>query len=153
MALQELDTTITNAYKIAHCTPERPNAEPWEHLSHKKFRTRLASQLFFHSERLGAPFQSREGLSKHVHPARESDHGFAIRMKTSKACIASLCAGRICRDSSTRKPLAGLSTNSIRAQKRRERAPRSSFGCGLCGIYLCNKKRCWKEHIEAIASQ
>ena len=149
-----LDTTITNAYKISYCTPERPNAEPWEHLSHRRFRTRLAGQLFSHSERLGAPFQSREDLSKHVHSAREPDHGFPIRMKgTKKTCIACLCDGRISRDCSTRKPLAELSTNSIRVQKRRERAPRSSFGCGLCGIYLCNKLRCWKEHIEAISSQ
>ena len=65
-----LDTTVTNAYKIAHCTLERPNSEPWKHLSHRKFRNRLASQLFEHSERLGTPFQPRGVLTKHVHPAR-----------------------------------------------------------------------------------
>lgn len=30
-----LDVTITNGYKIAHCTPERPNGEEWTHYSHK----------------------------------------------------------------------------------------------------------------------
>ena len=80
--------------------------------------------------------------------------GFPIRMKSpKKACIACLYAGRICQNSSTRKPVAELSTNSIRVQKRRERAPRTTCGCGLCGIYLCNKMRCWKEHVEAISSQ
>ena len=146
-----LDTTITNAYKIAHCTPERPNAEPWEHLSHRKFRTRLASQLFFHSERLGAPFQSREDLSKHVHPARTSDHGYIIRLSGKrKHCMACICAKRTTYHSTSRVPLAELSVNSIRLQKRRERPPYSNYGCKLCEIHLCSNIRCWREHIEAI---
>ena len=81
-----LDTTVTNAYKTAHCTPERPNGEAWEHLSHKRFRTKLASQLFAHSERLGIPFQPREALAKYVHAARESDHGVITRMQRLKHC-------------------------------------------------------------------
>ena len=147
-----LDTTVTNAYKIAHCTPERPNSEPWEHFSHKKFRSRLASQLFAHSERLGSPFQLRETLSKHVHPARESDHGHIIQLDGKRQhCMACICSKRRSgTQRATRVPLAELSANSIRLNKRRERPPYSNYGCALCKLHLCNKIRCWREHIEAI---
>ena len=146
-----LDTTITNAYKIAHCRPERPNAEPWEDLSHKRFRTRLASQLFDQSERIGAPFQPREALSKHIHPARESDHGLCVNLdRGNKPCMACMCNKGTTQSQYARKPLAELATNSIRAGKRRERPPRSRYGCRLCGIHLCSKLGCWREHIEAI---
>ena len=145
-----LDTTVTNAYKIAHCTPERPNSEPWEHLSQRKFRTRLASQLFAHSKRFGTPFQPREALSKHVHPARESDHGHLIRMNNRKYCMACSINKRSGGSRPTRVPLAELSTHSLRARKRRERPPYTYYGCGLCNIYLCSRMGCWMEHIEAI---
>ena len=147
-----LDTTVTNAYKIAHCTLERPNSEPWKHLSHRKFRNRLASQLFEHSERLGTPFQPRGVLTKHVHPARESDHGHIIKMSgKSKHCMACVCQKRGSKNHSARKPLSELSANSIRASQRRDRPPYSQYGCALCGIHLCRNLRCWREHIEAIS--
>ena len=49
-----------------------------------------------------------------------------------------------------RVPLAELSAYSIRLNKRRERPPITSYGCGLYSIHLCNKLGCWREHIEAI---
>ena len=146
-----LDTTITNAYKIAHCTPERPNGEPWEHLSHKRFRTRLASQLFSHSQRIGKPFQRREALSKYVYAAKESDHGHIVNMRNkSRYCVVCTHTKRHSGNKPARKPLGDLSTNSIRVSQRRDRPPRSIYGCALCNIHICRNQRCWREHIEAI---
>lgn len=44
-----LDSAVTNAYKIAHYQPQRPNSEPRSHVSHKLFRAKLARQLFARS--------------------------------------------------------------------------------------------------------
>ena len=48
-----LDTTITNCFKLhRHCPPSRRLPLPLTRYTHKEFRTKLAVQLFDHSERL-----------------------------------------------------------------------------------------------------
>lgn len=153
-----LDVTITNGYKIAHCTPERPNGEGWRHYSHKQFRTKLASQLFGHSERLGVYRQPPKPLSAHVYQATEREHGHITSMGSTKYCKACECAKRpVRKQAAIRRPLGKLSVNStVNAgtnthQKRRDnRCSRTKYGCKLCGIHLCRNWMCWKEHIEAI---
>lgn len=150
-----LDTTIVDSYKLHRCAPKGSYNQPF---SQREFRVILASQLFNHSERLsGKPSTIKSSLSSRVHPAAERDHG-GLECMGNKAftCVVCLNAGR--RTSKTaqiRKPLQELSVNSVRPpdldkRKRRERAPRTRYGCKLCGIYICNHIACWKEHIEAI---
>lgn len=72
-----LDTAVTNAYKIAYCSPERPWAEHRDHHTHREFRTRLATELFEDSERIGDRKQtpSHGPLSDYVRRALAVDHG------------------------------------------------------------------------------
>ena len=72
-----------------------------------------------------------------------------------KNCVVCLNAGRkVSKLAPTRKPLSELSANTVRSRDhqrmRRERVPRTSFGCKLCNIHVRNHLVCWKEHIAAI---
>lgn len=107
-----LDTTIVNSYKIHRCTPDQHH-----YYSQREFRTRLASQLFEHSERLsGRPSTAKESLSSQVHPASAYDHGRLERMEGKiKTCASCLHAGRRSLDpAKIRKPLSELSVNTVR---------------------------------------
>ena len=152
-----LDTTVCNSYKIANATPERPHAESHNHISHMAFRSELAAQLFNRSERLSGLKSSFRGckpnlLADKVNHAPEHAHEGLIRLgnvpKDCEACISARRVGQ--HQAKKRKPLGELSINSKVAEKRRLRAPRSQYGCGLCKIHLCHHKRCWNEHINAI---
>ena len=148
-----LDTTVVNCYKIAHCTPERPFAESRRHDLHKRFRIQLAQGLFAHSERtgLGKASKPKLTLSKYVHPAREIEHGGPVRLGIqAKPCRVCICANRTTKHVLIRKPLQELKNVSTRGQNRRDRAPSTRYGCALCGINICNHKRCWNEHIQSI---
>ena len=73
----------------------------------------------------------------------------------SNSCQACLIAGRkTTKTVSKRKALGEFSVNTVKRvkmpPKRKEKTPRSRFGCALCNINLCNHKRCWNEHISAI---
>ena len=132
--------------------------QPWTNYSQREFRAKLASQLFERSERLsGRPASTRTSLSSRVHPALGRDHGGLERMNGKpKPCVVCLNTERkVSKQRALRKPLMELSANTVRPstpelRKRRERAPRSQFGCRLCGIHICNHIVCWKEHIGAI---
>lgn len=140
-----LDIAITNAYKIAHCDPERPHGYAWHHHTHKRFRAKLAADLFANSERIGAEEHAGGwNLEDNVVTARDSDHKL-VRMKHRKYCVACLCAGRKSKETTTRKALGQISGNA----RRRQRAPLVWNECELCGIAICDSKQCMSEHLKA----
>ena len=105
-------------------------------------------ELFKHSERLN-------GLTSlpanQINEALAPEHGQLVKMgEKKKHCDMCVAAKRKAKHVTKRKALSELSTNTIRAKTRREQYPKSIYGCALCGIHLCNKNRCWVEHIQAI---
>ena len=77
----------------------------------------------------------------------------------AKPCRACIAAGRkvgrhIGKAASKRKILGELAPNSVLQGRlpgrRKERPPRSRFGCNICQISLCNHKTCWKDHIGLV---
>ena len=156
-----LDSTIVNSYLLYHCISEQSKNQPRNHYSQREFRVKLASQLFEHSERLSGRSSSiKASLSLRVHPAGVYDHGRLEHMGDKiKTCVPCLHAGRTepTKIIKPRKPLLELSINTVRPQgldkrQRRQRAPRSYYGCKLCGMHICNHIACWNEHIAAIPS-
>ena len=151
-----LDTTITNAYLQASSSPARPWAEDRDNWKHREFRIRLANQLFDHSERLQwCPFTAQP-MAELVHRAAPRDHGKLQKLgNIPRTCIPCRNAHRkTSRAQPIRKPLEELSVNTVRVirkeRKRPERIPRTRHGCALCQMYICDHKRCWNEHLEAI---
>lgn len=147
-----LDTAIVNAYKLAYCNPDRPWAHSWEHISHKQFRTKLASQLFANSEQLsGIGIPPKRPMTHYVNQAAASDHGSLVRINDKhKNCVACTQSGRKAKTGSKRNPFTELSNNTLRKNKRPEQIPKSRYGCELCNISLCNHIRCWMDHLDAI---
>ena len=149
-----LDSTIVNSYLLHHCVSKQAKNQPRNQYTQRGFRVRLASQLFERSERPhGNAASIKVSLSSRVHPADERDHGKLEYMgDKSLPCVVCLDAGRkSSKVPKIRKPLQELSVNSVRGPaKRRRRAPRSRYGCKLCGIRICNHIACWKDHIDAI---
>ena len=162
-----LDTAITNAYKIAYCTAERPWGNSWTCSTHMSFRQRLARQLFDKSERLhppGARLQDvKRPLTQKVHRAGPVDHGEKPTRLGNKAknCVVCVSNGRTMSESSQRpkrKPLQELSRNTTklaahREQRRRNQYARGLYGCELCNMHICKKGPCWNEHIEAVRNR
>ena len=151
-----LDTTITNAYLQAHSTPDRLQAEHWTHQTHRSFRTRLINQLFDQSERLQKSAHTAQSLEELVHRTAPRDHGYLQKLGNIPCnCVPCRNAGRrTSRLQPIRKPLEELSVNTVmvvrKQRKRRERIPRTRQGCKLCQMYICDHKRCWDEHLDAI---
>ena len=148
-----LDTTITNAYKLTHCTSERPYAWGSKHSSHSRFRTELANELFARSKRLHPHGWSRgtksKSMAEQVKQAPAANHEQVhMKKKTPGYCVACIEAGRpSAAQKTSRKALNELNSNSLLGGARRRRAPRSLYGCGLCKVFICHHKRCWEEHI------
>ena len=117
-------------------------------------------KLFRRSERLKAsPFDVSSNRSNVQRTLRDlvvrapaEAHESLKKLKNSppKECEACRDAGRVVTNVKKRKPLGELHPNSLVANKRRNRAPRTLFGCALCKIPLCNHKQCWYRHIEVI---
>ena len=151
-----LDITIVNCFKIHYCMPKKPYQSRIQY-SRREFRTKLASQLLEHSERIcGKPTSIKASLSCRVHPAAPREHGSLERIgDRAKRCVVCSIAGRkVEKVVQIRKPLSELSINAGRTlsdvRKRPKQIPRGLFGCKLCGIAICNHIGCWKEHLEAI---
>ena len=73
-----------------------------------------------------------------------------LKQSSAKKCEACKDAERMIINVKKRKPLEKLHPNSLMTNKRRNRAPRTLFGCSLCKIPLCNHKQCWDRHINVI---
>ena len=150
-----LDTTIVNSYKIINTTELRPYTELRKHGSHKLFRMELIQELYDHSERIAKPFpglhdHKRKELTQLVRHAPAIEHGIRVQLSEKlHYCLSCQISSRIARKASVRKPLQNLSTNSIRAEQRRQRPAKSSLGCELCRMFICKKISCWNEHLEA----
>ena len=115
---------------------------------HKTFRTKLASTLFAKSERLGEErnYSGWNLADNVVIVSRASDYKLGP-VASSKYCVPCLCAGRKSKERKTRKALGELSVNA--GVPRRRRAPLTRYGCELCGIHICDHKRCLSEQIAA----
>ena len=143
------NTAATAAYKLGCFHPDKPLSRPCHHQTHKTFRTTLASTLFAKSERLSVK-QNYGGWNladNVVINGRVSDHKLGS-MASKKYYVPCLYTGRECKEATTRKVLGELSVNSG-PRRRRQRAPRTRFGCELCGIHICDHKQCLAEHIAA----
>ena len=159
-----LDTTICNSYKIVNAIELKPHGESRDHYTHLNFRSALVAELFERSERLprnqddeapiGAPTHGPKPktLAQLVNHSPEWAHERLTRLGGRQYyCVACSFAGRTSvSQTRPRVPLQELSRNSKVASKRRQRPRRSYYGCGLCGLYLCQSKVCWNDHIKAI---
>ena len=150
-----LDTTITNCFKLHRHhlkTPARRYGQ-------KEFRTKLAVELFNHSEhtttRPGRPAPIKtEPLSHYVIPDSASEHQHLVLSQKSRPCIVCKTAGRTAERVMVRKPLGKVSHNARRpdqkGKKRRLEQKKTRYGCRLCNQFICRVGSCWEEHIEAI---
>ena len=155
-----LVTTMTNYFKIAHCTSDNPWGKPKDHEAYRQFYEAVYLGLFKHSERLKPPstpalkkLSERKKLSDWVHPASAFEHGdWEVLGTKHKECLACKYAHRRVSPGTTRqpirKPLGELSNNTILSKKRRDQVPRTRYGRKLCNIHLCQHKICWGEHIR-----
>ena len=66
-----------------------------------------------------------------------------LKQSSAKECETCRDAGRVVITIKKKKPLEGLHSNNLMANQRRNRAPRTLFGCPICKISLCNHKQCW----------
>ena len=150
-----LDTTIVNSYKIINTTELRPYAELRKHGSHKLFRMDLIQELYDNSVRIAQPSgglqdHKRKELARLVRHAPAVEHGKRVHLSEQlHYCISCSIGSRIARKATVRKPLQNLSLNSVRAEQRRQRPSKTSLGCGLCAMFICKEKSCWREHLEA----
>ena len=154
------NVTIINVYKITYASTNQGFLKLSKNGTHKRFRVELAIKLFRRSERLKAsPFDVSSNRSNVQRTLRDlvvrasaEAHESLKKLKNSpsKECEACRDAGRVVTNVKKRKPLGELHPNSLVANKRRNRAPRTLFGCALCKIPLCNHKQCWDRHIEVI---
>ena len=91
-----LDTTITNCYKIAHCSEEQPWGKASNHRAHRQFNEAVYIGLFEHSERLTPPSNrtsakhpERTKLTDWIHPAPAREHGeLTVLSDIHKECFA-----------------------------------------------------------------
>ena len=150
-----LHTVATNCYKLSSfATPG------WPHKAgHKAFLQELIRTLLKSSIRVPKLMQSHIPTSQiTLKPVVE--HGYKPERINDKdvACSACVEAGRktSIKRISCRKPLAELSKNTVRKAsnrdnwQRRQRPPRTRFGCRLCRIPLCKEGGCWQEHIDRL---
>ena len=147
-----LDTAVVNTYKIANQTCRQSFTKSWDSSSHKKFRIRLATQLFEHSERLSQQQKKsplRAIYSIEDHQAQKTQ---LARLGKQQLCHACVQAGRRVMATNRRKkrkPLGQLSKNTVRRSEYRK----TIYGCSLCSVPLCKTGLCWEEHIEAAATR
>ena len=149
-----LNTTIVNSYKIINIIELRSYTKLRKHDSHKLFRMKLIQKLYDHFERIAKFFSDlhdhkRKELTQLVRHASAIEHDIRVQLSEKlHYCLSCQISSRIARKASVRKPLQNLSTNSIRAEQRRQRPAKSSLGCELCRMFICKKISCWNEHLE-----
>ena len=154
-----LDTAIVNAFIIYAFNPEHPWGPHRKNHLHRDFRRELIIALNNKSERLTQPSIRCGPLSDHIHQAHRAEHQLVRLTTDAKPCRAYIATGRklgrqIGKAASKRKTLGELAPNSVLqgklAGRRKERPPRSRFGCNICYISLSNHKTCWKDHIRLV---
>ena len=154
-----LDITVTNCFKLHQhyrCSPTSLTKK----YTHKEFRTKLAIELFNHSERLisrpGWPAPAKpEALTHYIVPDSASEHRHTALSKKPKSCIVCKTQNRRPAEGTIkRKALGELSHNIQRANqashKRKLEMKRTTWGCELCQQPICKQGSCWNDHIEAI---
>jgi hypothetical protein len=152
-----LHTITTNCYKLSSFT-----TPGWPHKAgHKAFLQKLIYKLFEQSSRVPKSSSKRVSTNNIVWQPLEF-HGYKPEKINDKlvTCSACLEAGRKASQRlSRRKPLVELSASSVRrnsgnsnSRQRRQRAPKTRFGCRLCRIPLCERGPCWKSHIDQLTT-
>ena len=116
---------------------------------------KLIQKLYDNSARVASPPEDfkdykRKKLTQLVRCAPSMKHGIRVQLsEDTHYCVPCSINHRIARKTSVRKPLQDLSMNSILAEKRRQRSPKTSLGCRLCRMFICKSITCWREHLEA----
>ena len=152
-SLMDVTNPLTCGAPIGFDFASLPHCE--KNSSHVRFRIDLATDLFRRFECLKG---QASGSKRSLHHLVNSAHVEACEMTEKFSGVLRVC--QVCRAAKRvhknvpkrpkRKPLQELHHNNVRANDRRNRLPRSYFGCALCNIALCNNIKCWNEHIEAI---
>ena len=145
-----LDITITNCYKIAYTTRERPYAYPRTHETHKAFRIKLANSLFTDSWRQTYA-RSTNLAVVNLDPTKHLLQRISNTPKNCVICVSNKIKERR-RPSMLKKPLGELSLATVkkRDNARPQAYPQSRYGYSLCNHNLCNTRICWNKHIQSI---
>jgi hypothetical protein len=135
-----LDTTVSNCYKLS--PPNKATS------AHHRWIEQLSNGLLIRAERSAAtqpppPPSNRIPLSDRVRKAVTGEH-YKERLERAHYCVACSAEDNLTtKKADKRKVFGNLSHNSRRKvsgtgiEKRRERYPRSIWGCGLCRVALC----------------
>lgn len=151
-----LNTVTTNCYKLSSfASPSFPYRA-----GHKAFLQKLIYTLLERSVRV---LNYNKGCTDKVIWKPAVLHGYKAERISDKLliCLACLKAGRTTsiKRINRRKPLADLSINLIERnsignnRKRRQRAPRTRYGCRLCRIPLCKIGQCFQSHLDLLNSK
>ncbi|KAF2815338.1 uncharacterized protein BDZ99DRAFT_550066 [Mytilinidion resinicola] len=156
-----LDTVVGNSYMLLLYRPEPGSGErALRQDTHLQFCRDLRDKLLHASIRYRQQdsMQRAKGPMDLVwRPVNEHQH---VKMFTKQPT----CAGCSAKHRATSKPhlgarkaLAELSVNTTqkkredsRGWKRRERPPRTNWGCSVCNIPFCREGTCWSEHVARL---
>ena len=157
-----LDTVIGNCFLLSSYTPTDRRASRQE--GHKQFRIDLRTALFERSIRKRkhpAPEHPSRRSTKDIIWVPTAQHKLIKLFTKEVHCSACIEAGRCTQvqNIGRRKALSDLSPNTTRKPRdskeweRRQRPPRTHFGCSICKIPFCRKDDCWGPHIERLNSK
>ncbi|KAF2808528.1 uncharacterized protein BDZ99DRAFT_478014 [Mytilinidion resinicola] len=159
-----LDIAVGNSYMLSSYRPEPGSGErALRRDSHLQFCRDLRDALLHASVCVRKP-PSKEGMKGWMDivwkPVRE--HQLVKQFTKQPTCAACSYKHRTSSQPhrGNRKPLADLSINTTmksredsRGWKRRQRPPRTNWGCSVCHIPLCKKGRCWSEHVAKLTTK
>lgn len=144
-----LDLSVVNAYRLSRTQPDAPN---YRQARQFDFRQRLIVQIMAISERTFSKASTNLPPLPQAVCAIQSGHEITqgSKWRLCKACTAT---GRTAIAGTKRKALGEISQNTLRNGDRVKRPPRTTWGCEICQIPLCNREECWNEHLEAAAAK
>jgi hypothetical protein len=84
--------------------------------------------------------------------AKSCEEEHKVLSKNLRNCVICLQDGRKASGRARRKPLGELSSNSLRGKGEskgaKKHTPRTTYGCSICGIFICIVARCWNSHVN-----
>ena len=127
--------------------PSRENGH--QHSPHFQFREELAIFLM-DLQPPTLPTLPTIPIDQIPHQGRgQAKHGVVPSKMGIKAGYCAVCQAKGKRRHTyhmKRKALSELSGNS-----RRLHTPRTTFGCLICGVFICKEGRCWESHLAEMA--
>ena len=151
-----LNTIIGNCYLLSSY---RPVDRYYCHKKlHKQFRKDLRKALFQNSIRARKhPYYATPSrpLINEIIWEPVVEHKLVKLSEQQRNCSGCIEARRMSTEPhiARRKPLADLSVNTTQKGKRRQRVPRTQFGCSVCRIPFCRKGDCWNAHVKRISTK